>query len=158
MKPLALVRREPGSTFVDILRRRALEQPSRRVFTLLEDGETETRHLDFAELDRQARAIAATLQRSVAAGERALLLYPFGLDYAAAFFGALYAGVVAVPVYPPDPSRLHRTLPRLRAIAQDAQATLVLTTHAIRDLVDGLSSQAPEARRPALGGHRRVGA
>ncbi|MFE8605394.1 AMP-binding protein [Archangium violaceum] len=144
MKPQVVVRREPGSTFVDILRRRALEQPSRRVFTLLEDGETETRHLDFAGLDQRARAIAATLQRSATAGERALLLYPFGLDYAAAFFGALYAGVVAVPVYPPDPSRLHRTLPRLRAIVQDAQATLVLTTHAIRELVDGLTSHAPE--------------
>ncbi|WP_158501832.1 AMP-binding protein [Vitiosangium sp. GDMCC 1.1324] len=144
MKPQAVARREHGSTFVDILRKRALEQPSRRVFTLLEDGETETRHLDFAGLDRQARAIAATLQRYAAAGERALLLYPFGLDYAAAFFGALYAGVVAVPVYPPDPTRLHRTLPRLRAIAQDAQATLVLTLGSIRDLVDGLASHSPE--------------
>ncbi|MGZ3460442.1 MAG: fatty acyl-AMP ligase, partial [Archangium sp.] len=144
MKPQAVVRREPGSTFVDILRRRALEQPSRRVFTLLEDGETETRHLDHGGLDLRARAIAATLQRYAAAGERALLLYPFGLDYAAAFFGALYAGVVAVPVYPPDPTRLHRTLPRLRAIAQDAQATLVLTLGSIRELVDGLASQAPE--------------
>ena len=142
MKPLAVVRPEPGSTLVDLLRSRALEQPSRRVFTLLEDGETETRHLDFAGLDRQARAIAATLQRSAAAGERALLLYPFGLDYAAAFFGALYAGMVAVPVYPPDPARLHRTLPRLRAIARDAQATRVLTTRAIRDLVGGLTHHA----------------
>ncbi|HEX8818696.1 MAG TPA: fatty acyl-AMP ligase, partial [Archangium sp.] len=144
MKPLSVVRSEPGSTFVDILRRRAHEQPSRRVFTLLEDGETESLHLDFAGLELRARAIAATLQRHAAPGERALLLYPFGLDYIAAFFGALYAGVVAVPVYPPDPSRLNRTLPRLRAIAQDSRATLVLTTGPIRELVDGFAHQAPE--------------
>ncbi|ATB30894.1 AMP-binding protein [Melittangium boletus] len=144
MKSPTVVRRETGSTWVELLRGRALEQPARRVFTLLEDGETETRHWDFAELDRRARAIAATLQRQTRAGERALLLYPFGLDFVAAFFGALYAGVVAVPVYPPDPSRLNRTLPRLRAIAQDAQATRVLTTHVIREWVDTLASQAPE--------------
>ncbi|HEX8439827.1 AMP-binding protein, partial [Archangium sp.] len=144
MKPLVVVRSEPGSTLVDLLRRRAHEQPSRRVFTLLEDGETETRHLDFAGLDGRARAIAATLQRHARSGERALLLYPYGLDYIAAFFGALYAGVVAVPVYPPDPTRLSRTLPRLRAIAQDAQATLVLTLGSIRDLVEGLARHAPE--------------
>jgi acyl-CoA synthetase (AMP-forming)/AMP-acid ligase II/acyl carrier protein len=144
MTPLAVVRNEPGSTLVDLLRGRAHEQPSRRVFTLLEDGETESHHLDFAGLDRRARAIAATLQRHAAPGERALLLYPFGLDYVAAFFGALYAGVVAVPVYPPDPSRLQRTLPRLRAIAQDARASLVLTTGPVRDLVEGLARHAPE--------------
>jgi acyl-CoA synthetase (AMP-forming)/AMP-acid ligase II/aryl carrier-like protein len=138
------MRSDAGSSLVDILRRRAHAQPSRRVFTLLEDGETESRHLDFAGLDQQARAIAATLQRHAAPGERALLLYPFGLDYVAAFFGALYAGVVAVPVYPPDPARLSRTLPRLQAIARDSQATLVLTTSPIRELVDGLTHHAPE--------------
>ena len=143
-KPLAVVRREADSTLVDLLGRRAREQPSRRVFTLLEDGETESGHLDYAELDRRARAIAALLQRHLRPGERALLLYPFGLDYAAAFFGALYAGVVAVPVYPPDLTRLQRTLPRLRAIAQDAQATVVLTTATVRAWVDGLARHAPE--------------
>ncbi|HSP81451.1 MAG TPA: AMP-binding protein, partial [Myxococcaceae bacterium] len=144
MKPLAAMWREPGSTLVDILRRRADAQPLQRVFTFLEDGEKETRHLDFAGLDRQARAIAATLRQHAALGERALLLYPFGLDYVAAFFGALYAGLAAVPVYPPDPARLHRTVPRLRAIAQDARARVVLTTGFIRDMVDALATQAPE--------------
>jgi acyl-CoA synthetase (AMP-forming)/AMP-acid ligase II len=46
-------------------------------------------------------------------GERALLLYPPGLDYLAAFFGCLYAGVVAVPAYPP---RNQRNTPRIKAI------------------------------------------
>jgi acyl-CoA synthetase (AMP-forming)/AMP-acid ligase II/aryl carrier-like protein len=134
----------PVATLVEVLRERAREQPQSRAFTFLEDGEVETRHVDYAELDRQARALGAVLQRQGAAGERALLLYPFGLEYVAAFFGALYAGVVAVPVYPPDPLRLQRTLPRLQAIARDAQATVVLTTQLIHDMVDALASQAPE--------------
>ena len=62
-------------------------------------------------------------------GERALLLYPPGLEFVAAFFGCLYAGVVAVPAYPPRPRPAR--MPRLRAIARDARPRLVLTTAAI---------------------------
>ena len=58
-------------------------------------------------------------------GERALLLYPAGLDFIAAFFGCLYAGVVAVPAYPP---RRNRSLSRIQAIADDAEAKVALTT------------------------------
>ncbi len=144
MRQMAAEWSAPVATLVEVLRERAREQPQSRAFTFLEEGEVETRHVDYAELDRQARALGAVLQQHGAAGARALLLYPFGLEYVAAFFGALYAGVVAVPVYPPDPLRLQRTLPRLQAIARDSQATVVLTTQLIHDMVGALSSQAPE--------------
>jgi len=61
-------------------------------------------------------------------GERALLLYPSGLEFIAAFFGCLYAGVVAVPVYPP---KRNQNLFRLLSIVNDAQAKLALTTSSI---------------------------
>ena len=63
----------------------------------------------------------------MAPGERALLIYPPGLDYIAAFFGCLYAGVIAVPAYPPNPAQLKRTLPRLGMIAHDARPSVALT-------------------------------
>ncbi len=71
------------------------------------------------ELDRRARAIAASLQEAARPDDRVLLLLPSDLDFVAAFFGCLYAGVVAVPAYPP---RLlpQRSLPRLLAIVGDA--------------------------------------
>jgi acyl-CoA synthetase (AMP-forming)/AMP-acid ligase II len=62
------------------------------------------------------------------AGERALLLYPPGLDFLAGFFGCLYAGVVAVPAYPPHNQR---NTPRIQAIIADAQAAIALTTSAL---------------------------
>lgn len=134
------------SNLVELLRRRALRQPERRAYTFLADGEAEEVHLTYGELDRQARAIAAILQDLNAAGERALLLYPPGLDYIAAFFGCLYAGVIAVPVYPPDPVRLNRTLPRLQTIARDARAKIALTTGAILEMRDLLWNQAEDLR------------
>src|SRR6185295_1488414 len=117
-----------ASTLVAVLRRRALAGPDRRAYTFLLDGESREVHLTYGELDRQARTIAARLQDLDAAGERVLLLYPPGLQYAAAFFGCLYAGAAAVPVYPPRPNRPD---PRVRSILTDARPRVVLTTSAI---------------------------
>ena len=52
-------------------------------------------------------------RRAITPGERALLLYPPGLDFIAAFFGCLYAGVLAVPVLPPQGGRARRGVDRL---------------------------------------------
>src|SRR5262249_19004726 len=115
------------ATIVDLLRWRACHQRDRQAYTFLIDGERKEEHLTYQELDRQARAIGSLLQQAGVTGERALLLYPPGLGYIAAFFGCLYAGVTAVPAYPPQPARLNRTLPRLETIATDAQAAVILT-------------------------------
>src|ERR1044071_1774923 len=106
-------------TLVELLRWRALGQPDRLAYTFLADGETEESSLTYQELDRQARAIAASLQKVEIRGERALLLYPPGLGFIVGFFGCLYAGVIAVPAYPPSPP-LERSMPRLLAIVDDA--------------------------------------
>src|SRR3712207_9139080 len=83
------------STFVDLLRYRAQHQSEQTAYTFLLDGETEVHRLTYQELDIQARAIASQLQCLNAIGSRALLLYPPGLEFITAFFGCLYAGVVA---------------------------------------------------------------
>jgi acyl-CoA synthetase (AMP-forming)/AMP-acid ligase II len=135
------------STLVEILRWRALQQPEQRIYTYLVDGEAEGDHLTYAALDCQARSIGALLQNSQASGERALLLYPAGLEFIAAFFGCLYAGVIAVPVPPPNLAQPQRTLPRLRAIIRDAQPSVVLTTSAILSNTEDLFTQAPELQK-----------
>lgn len=132
------------STLVELLRWRALQQPEQRIYTYLVDGETEGAHLSYAALDCQARAIGALLQSYRASEERALLLYPTGLEFIAAFFGCLYGGVIAVPLPPPNPAQPQRTLPRLRAILNDAHPAVALTTSSILSKVERLFMQAPE--------------
>jgi 8-amino-7-oxononanoate synthase len=139
----------PGSFFgpsnlVDLVRHRASHQGHDRAFTYLVDGETEEIHLTYSQLDEQARAIAARLQALGLEGERALLLYPAGLDFITAFFGCLYAGVVAVPAYPP---RRNRSLSRIQAIADDAQAKIALTTQAVWDRVQTVLEGNPDLKR-----------
>ncbi|NDJ21054.1 amino acid adenylation domain-containing protein [Nostoc sp. B(2019)] len=126
------------STVVEVLRLRSSTQPNRDAFTFLLDGETEQTTLTYQELDRRSRQIAAQLQALGLTGERALLLYPGGLDFLVAFFGCLYAGVVAVTAYPP---RNKRNTPRIKAISTDAQAAIALTTTEILSTVRSLMSQ-----------------
>lgn len=133
-----------SSTLVEVLRWRALHQPDQLAYTFLLDRETEEVHLTYADLDLRARAVAARLKSLGAYRGRALLVYPPGLDFIAGFFGCLYAGVVAVPVYPPHPARLDRTLPRLRATANDAQPAAILTSSRLIGLAENLFPQAPE--------------
>ena len=119
-------------TFVDRIQDQAIKQPGKTAFTFLQDGETQLDSLTFQQLDIQARAIAAILQSHGAKGERALLLYPPGLEFICAFLGCLYAGVVAVPAYPP---RANSSISRLLAIVHDAEAQFALTTQSLKDKI-----------------------
>lgn len=109
-------------TFIETLRRRAETTPHRLALEF-EVSESVIRSLDYAELDRGARAVAALIQQRAARGDRVLLLHQPGPDYVTAFFGCLYSGTVAVPVYPPLGAH---GLERVRAITSDSGAVLAL--------------------------------
>ena len=129
------------NTLVELLRWRAEQQPDFLAYRFLQDGESEIVSIAYAELDQRARAIGARLESLGAAGQRALLLYSPGLDYIAAFFGCLYAGVTAVPAYPP---RLNRPVPRIQAIVADSQASFALTTSTILNNIEQRFEYAPD--------------
>ena len=137
----ATVDRGPGSTVVEMLRIRAAEQPDQRAYSYLAEEATADAHLTYGELDRLARAVASRLQRQPCIGERALLLFPPGLDFLTAFFACMYAGVVAVPV---PPGRRGRRDGRLAGIAASVSPAFVLTTRAISQ--DPSACELPELR------------
>ncbi|MGB3193277.1 MAG: fatty acyl-AMP ligase [Limnoraphis sp.] len=117
------------SSLVSLLRYRAGHQQNQKVYGFIRNGQQETVTLTYAQLEKRARAIAAQLQSmGVEQGERALLLYSQPLEFIVAFFGCLYAGVIAIPAPPPDAIRIKRTLPRLQCLIQDAEVSFALTT------------------------------
>lgn len=130
-----------SSSLVEILRWRALHQPDRLAYSFQIDGEDEIESLTYAALNRRARAVADHLRALGGAGERALLLHPPGLEFLVAFFGCLYAGVVAVPLYPP---KLTRRDLRCLDVARDAGARFALTTSAIVEGLDRALRHSPE--------------
>jgi len=128
-------------TLVDMMRKAALNRQNKTAFIYLLDGEFEEEVVTYAELDQRARSIAAWLQEHDAAGERAMLLFPPGLDYISAYFGCLYAGVVAVPAYPP---RINRPIPRIQGIVADSQAKFALTTSDIYENLERRFEHTPD--------------
>ncbi len=116
------------SSIVEVLTLRSLEQPKQTGFIWLKDGEIVEYSWTYQDLEQRAKTIASTLQSLNAKGSRALLLYPPGLEFIAAFFGCLYAGVIAVPAYPP---RHNQSILRLQSIATDSQSSFVLSTSAL---------------------------
>ncbi len=125
----------PFETITEMTKWRALHQPDQIAYTFLTylNGEIPAEsNLTYEEVDLKARNIAAVLQKLEAKGERALLIYPPGLDHLIAFFGCLYAGVIAVPTYPPVEARLTA---RFEKIAADAKAKFILTTSPIKMLI-----------------------
>lgn len=90
--------------------------------------------LDYATLDLRVRACAAVLQNRFVRGARALLLMDNDEHYVIGFLACLYAGLIAVPVFPPESVRAQH-LARLFAIARDARAQCVMTTRELLPLI-----------------------
>lgn len=116
---------------VDELKRKALQSKWRHkiVYTFLDDRGRELVNYSFEDVDRAARKVAAALQRDagVRKGDRVMLCYPPGLDFALGFWGCLYAGAVGIPVYPPYPGTLAKDLPKFNRMVADSGAKVVLT-------------------------------
>lgn len=111
------------SSLIEIFRQRASDMPGKVLYRFLgEDGREEA--LSYVELDHAAKTLAANLQQICRPGDRALLLFHPGLEYIKSLFGCFYAGIVAVPVYPPTN---RRNSERINLIANDAGISVALT-------------------------------
>ncbi|GMU20316.1 MAG: hypothetical protein AMXMBFR13_04130 [Phycisphaerae bacterium] len=111
-------------TLLDALDHHAQATPDRTAFIFLNDGEEESGRLTWSEVRCRSLGVARMLSDHAAAGERALLLYPPGLEFITSFLGCLYAGVIAVPLYAPHPRRPDA---RLVTVARDCDPRLVLS-------------------------------
>ncbi|MFE0188051.1 fatty acyl-AMP ligase [Streptomyces sp. NPDC058989] len=97
------------------------------------------RSLTWGGLDARARQVASHLVDRVDPGQRAALLLPQGTDYVSAFLGCLYAGVIAVPLFPPDsPGRVDH----LSAVLKDSEPACLITDRTSADAVRDYAHRA----------------
>jgi acyl-CoA synthetase (AMP-forming)/AMP-acid ligase II len=123
----------------EILADRAAREPDKPAYLFLDENGAEKAELTYGELHARALAVAARLAAHCAPGDRALLLFPQCLEFVVAYFGCLYAHVVAVPVNPPRRSRIQDAT---RAIVADCEPAAVLTVGAMNTLRSTMGSLA----------------
>jgi len=145
MKAFALSNRL--ATMVHLLRERAARQPEKIAYRFLADDDAAESTQTYAELDRRATQIGAFLSSRYTAGERVLLLYPPGLDYIAALFGCMYAGVIAVPAYPQSSAKMRQPDARLRTMAVDCEPIAALCPRATMDMLAAALASDPSLQR-----------
>ncbi|MGX1246865.1 long chain fatty acid CoA FadD26 [Streptomyces pseudovenezuelae] len=113
--------------------------PDRRAFTFVDHPAPHSRGvhrtLTWRRLDVRVRAVAARLAEEAGPGARVAVLCPQGLEYVTGFLGALAAGMVAVPMYPPG---LPGHGDRLAAVLADARPAVVVTVQQVIDEVRDL--------------------
>ena len=113
-------------SLVHMLRHRATVDPDRVAFIFLTGNDLQESRLTYEQLDREARAIAATLSKYNVVGQPVLLLEPPGLRFMATLFGCFYAGAIVVPNYPPAPRETSKTSIRFLRIVEDARPTVLV--------------------------------
>ena len=140
-----------GSTMIDALRAHAEHRPNQVAYRFLGDGEHVTATMTYAELDSLAKSVARTLHELGDAQERIILAHAPGLDFIIDLLGCLYAGMVAVPVYPPTGNREIATA---EAVIRATRPAAVLSDQtaiacALGDAA-GVPALTPSARATAL--------
>ncbi len=93
-------------------------------YAYLKDGEEITEQLTFKALEKRVHAVAGYLQQQNCSTKQALLIFENGLDYVTAFLSCIYAKTVAVPLHPIGKNK---PISRIRAIAQDSEATHIIS-------------------------------
>ncbi|WP_433549070.1 AMP-binding protein [Streptomyces sp. CA-294286] len=123
-----MTRTSPPPDLVGAVRERAEREGDAVALSWLADLDRSTDSRTCAELDDGAAAVAAALLAEARPGDRVLLVQPPGLDFVTAFLGCLYAGCVAVPVYPLLDTPEDRA--KVRRIQEDSGARLAWTSDA----------------------------
>ncbi|MGX9427414.1 MULTISPECIES: fatty acyl-AMP ligase [Bradyrhizobium] len=118
---------ETFSSLVALLAKRAETQPDARAYIFLSDRGAEEAILTFRELHDAARALAARLGEVTRPGDRAMLVFPPGLEFVVAFFGCLIARVIAVPMMMP---RRQSARDSSAAIMANCEPAIALTSSA----------------------------
>ena len=105
------------------------------------------RDIRWSEFGARNRAVGARLQQVTQPGDRIAILCPQNLDYLVAFFGTLYAGRIAVPLFDPsEPGHVGR----LHAVLDDCEPAAVLTTSDSAEGVRKFFRSRPAKERPRV--------
>lgn len=142
------------SSLLSTLRQRAAQKGDSTVYTYWSETGTVAASLTYSALERATAQLATSLiqasdnsgRKLLNAGDRVVLVYLPSLDFIVAFIACLRAGLVAVPVYPPDPRNLRVNVSLFASVCTSCGAKVALS-HAAYTTAVSLSSLKDSALR-----------
>ncbi|PQM52884.1 fatty-acid--CoA ligase [Mycolicibacter virginiensis] len=140
----------PGETLISLIDRNIANVGDAVAFRYLDyAGQVEGREVEltWTQLGERLRAVGARLQSLTAPGDRVAILAPQGLDYVTGFYAAVKCATVAVPLFAPE---LPGHTERLDTALRDATPAVVLTTAAVRHIVDDFLGKLPQPLQPRV--------
>ena len=139
---------EQAATLLDVLDWQAQAQSDRSYLTLYGKDDQVEQVLSYSALYQGARRVATGLrERGLKPRQTVAIMLPTGVDYFFSFFGALLAGAVPVPLYPPfRPSQLEEHLRRHYRILNNAQTPILITVPEAKPLARLLQTQVEALR------------
>ena len=154
-----------GTTLVSLIGRNVANVGDTVAYRYLDFGRSDGdfAELTWSELDVRMRAIGARIQQAVdrrdteprrvdrrdtePRAERVAIMAPQGLDYVCAFFAALRAGTIAVPLFAPE---LPGHAERLDVALADAAPAVLLTTASAAAAVESFLGRLEGLRPPVI--------
>ncbi len=139
---------EAAATLIGILDWRVATH-GERVHITLYGEEERSEDITYRMLQEEAKALAAgLLEHGMSPGDKVAIMLPTGRGFFAAFYGALYAGCVPVPLYPPvRPSQIEDHMRRIAGIVDNAQAAMLITVDQAKPLSHLLRAQCESLRK-----------
>lgn len=134
------------STLVEAVRTHAATHPDSRAYVALDDKGGEAASITYSMLHRRASSMADALLALASPGDRALLVFPPGLEFMVAFFACQYAGIIGVPTILPRHGKLRDSSAK---IIEDCEPRLGLTTAAVLESVKTAYREAPASAKVA---------
>lgn len=134
------------------LEHHAIANPERTVYAFAsEKGEIE-QSLTWQQLKEKVDTLTGYLRtrHQLQAGERVLLVYPPSIEFAVAFAACMRAGLIPVPVYPPNLARADHGMNVFNRISADSDARLILTNQAYATARDRKLAIAAQSPAPTL--------
>lgn len=139
-----------GNTLLDHLEQHVASNGDETAYRYIDysrERDGEVHELTWNQFGVRLKAIAARLQQVTDPGDRVAILAPQGLDYVVSFFAAIYAGVIAVPLFDPDePGHTDR----LHAVLGDCTPSAILTATSSAAGVRQFFRPLPAAQRPRV--------
>ncbi|MFO0427242.1 MAG: fatty acyl-AMP ligase [Planctomyces sp.] len=120
------------SSICSVLEDAASALPEKPLFVFPETRTRQALQLTYSQLAQKSIEAARAIAEAAEPGDRALLLFPTGPDFWAAFFGCLRQGIISVPLHTPN---INRPSEVLQNVCNDCSPTLLITDETTAELL-----------------------